>query len=122
MSAATKIATPPRSRCLAFGDRDSFTNRTAARTVSNPNGRLIRKIGRQLRPNRSALTSSPPSTLPEKDDVPITVPNNPNAFARSVTGKVTCMIESTCGNSKAPAIPCSARAAIRNNGDGRQAA
>ena len=48
-----------------------------------------------------ALTRSPPRTLPENDDVPITVPNNPNALALSLCGKVTCMIASTCGNSSA---------------------
>ena len=75
-------------------------------------------MGRQLKPKMFALTRSPPRTLPENDDVPITVPNNPNALALSFCGNVTCMIASTCGNNSAPEMPCNARAAIRNMGDG----
>ena len=104
---------PPRLRRSRF-----FHEFRRGGTVRMPIGRLIRKIGLQLRPKMFALTSSPPSTFPENDDVPITVPNNPNALARSCGGKVTCIIDSTCGKSSAPATPCSARAAIRNTGDG----
>ena len=102
----------------AFGERDSLTNFAAAITVMIPTGRLMRKIGLQLRPKTFALTSSPPSTFPEKEDVPITVPNKPNAFALSFCGKVTCMIASTCGNNSDAEMPWSTRAAMRKTGEG----
>ena len=78
----------------------------------------MRKIGRQLQWKMFACTRSPPKTLPEKDDVPITVPNSPKAFALSCGGNVTCMIDSTWGNNSAPATPCTARARIRNGAVG----
>ncbi len=98
-------ATPPRSRRRAVGERDSRTVRLAASRAITPIGRLIRKMGRQPNPKTLALTSKPPSTFPEKDAVPTTMPKKPNALARSFTGKVTWINESTCGNNIAAMLP-----------------
>ena len=100
----------PRSACV------SRISARAATSVPIPTGTLIRKIGRQLIPNRSASTSAPPSSGPPTVAIPIEAPKMPNALGRSSGGNAAVIVDSTCGTISAAIAPCSTRAPINISG------
>ena len=98
--------TPTGSSLGGLGDRDSRTSTAEATTAMIPTGTLIRKIGRQPRPNRLCWMSSPPMSGPLMVPRPAVTPNPASALIRSAGGKITWMTASTCGTMIAPMAPC----------------
>ena len=74
-------------------------------------GRLIQKIARQ----ESASISAPPPAGPITVAIPVQAVQVPTALPRASPSKVAATIASEPGTSSAPAIPCRARAPIRNS-------
>ena len=81
-----------------------------------PTGRLIRKIGRQPRPNRSHSVSSAPSSGPDTAPRPTIAPKSPNTLPRSCAGKVAWTIDRTCGTIIAAMAPWRMREATSISG------
>ncbi|PPK63713.1 hypothetical protein CLV40_12548 [Actinokineospora auranticolor] len=96
-----RLASSSRGRTLA-----AMTSPTTPRTM------LIRKIGRQDRPNRSALMRKPAKTGPPTLESARTGPNNPNALANMSRSNALVMTATPCGMSSAPNAPCATRAAM----------
>ena len=85
-----------------------FTSGISARPASTqamPIGLLMRKIGRQSRPQRLAWMSRPPVTGPATEARPAVRPKSEKATARSLGGNMICASASTCGIMTAPATP-----------------
>lgn len=97
------------SRRSAFGAFDSVMNLRPRSRPAMPTGRLMRKIGRHSRPAMFHCVSSAPSSGPETAPRPMIAPNMPKTLPRSCAGKVTWMIDSTCGTIIAAAAPWSRR-------------
>jgi len=107
--AGIPVIQPSRGR---LGARDSGTSAAAAAMAMIPTGTLIRKIGRQSRPNRLCWMSSPPSSGPLTVPRPAVTPKPASALIRSRGGKMTWMTDSTCGTMIAPIAPCATRQAM----------
>ena len=95
----------------ASGSRLSSTECRVSATVTAISGRLTQKIARQ----ESASTSAPPPAGPSTVAIPVQAVQVPTALPRAAPSKVAATIASEPGTSSAPAIPCRARAAIRNS-------
>jgi hypothetical protein len=78
---------------------------------------LTQKIARHDR----ASTSAPPPAGPTTVAIPVHAVQVPTALPRAGPSKVDATIASEPGTSSAPAMPCSARAAIRNTSLGASA-
>ncbi len=95
----------------ASGSRLSCTACRVSATVAAISGRLTQKIARQeVSPIRA-----PPPAGPITVAIPVQAVQVPTALPRSAPSKVAATIASEPGTSSAPAIPCRARAAIRNS-------
>ena len=79
-------------------------------TVTAISGMLTQKIARQ----ESASTRAPPPAGPSTVAIPVQAVQVPTACPRAGPSKVAATIASEPGTSRAPAIPCRARAATRN--------
>ena len=66
--------------------RVSGSQRSASTTAISPIGTFTRKIGRHVQWNRFASSSTPPSTCPATEPMPIVAPNQAIARGRSCTG------------------------------------
>ncbi len=96
-----------------MGERDSGTRRKPNTVVTTAIGTFTRKIGRQLRPTMLADTRIPPSAWPLTWPMAMVMPKMPRAMRRSRGGKLTRMIDSTCGTISAAAAPWKSRATTR---------
>ena len=106
---AVASTTPPASRRVAFGARDSVMSRVAAMSAAIPIGRFTRKIHRHEPPVMSSRMINPPASGPVMVAIPITAPTKPKTRARSWGGKVTWITERTCGYIIAAIAPWSTR-------------
>ncbi len=95
----------------ASGSRLSSTECRVSATVAAISGRLTQKIARQ----ESARPAPRPRPVRATVAIPVQAVQVPTALPRSAPSKVAATIASEPGTSSAPAIPCRARAAIRNS-------
>jgi hypothetical protein len=70
-----------------------------------PNGTLTRKAGRQVSPNRSALTRRPPTTRPATEPSDSTAPYADKALARAAPLNRIWMRLMICGTMTAAPAP-----------------
>src|SRR4051794_22360138 len=102
----------------ASGSRLSSTACRVSQTVAAISGRLIQKIARQeVSPIRA-----PPPAGPITVAIPVQAVQVPTALPRAAPSKVAATIANDPGTSNAPAIPCKARAAIKNSTVGAELA
>ena len=117
-SPAAESSTPGTSMPgKASGSLDSSIVRSASVTVAAISGMLTQKIARQ----EISPTSAPPPAGPKTVAIPVQAVQVPTACPRASPSKVAATIASDPGTSSAPAIPCSARAPIRNSSLGASA-
>ena len=102
----------------ASGSRLSSTACRVSATVAAISGRLTQKIARQ----EMSPISAPPPAGPSTVAIPVQAVQVPTALPRASPSKVAATIASEPGTSSAPAIPCRARAPIRNSTVGRDRA
>jgi len=93
------------------GAVDSGSRRSALVKATTPIGTLTKKMARHGSVNRSAWISKPPVTGPRMVPSPSVAPKALKALPRSAGGKRTWITESTCGNIRPLAIPCTTRLA-----------
>ncbi len=98
----------------ASGSRLSATAARVSQRLKITSGRLTAKIARQ----EIESTISPPPAGPITVAIPVHAVQMPTALPRSSPSKVAATIASEPGTRSAPAIPCSARKAIRNTSEG----
>ena len=84
---------------------------------SRPSGRLTKKIALHSVPNRSPLTSAPPTIGPNTAARPMTGPQMPNALGSSSVEKTSLITPRPWGIISAPKAPCTRRNAISIPGE-----
>ena len=89
------------------------TRRGTATASTIPIGTLMANTGRQPAPNRSAFTTTPPSTRPATAPAESAAAYADSARARTGPVKVSWMMLKTCGTSTAAPAPWTSRKAIR---------
>ncbi|VGP08293.1 hypothetical protein SB00610_00914 [Klebsiella quasipneumoniae subsp. similipneumoniae] len=112
----TASRVPSVSIPLASGRRTAGSASQARATAITITGTLIKKIGRQLRPNRLLSMMIPPSTGPR---IPAAPPSRPKILItrkRSCGRYRTCIRERICGPIIAPLAPCAIRIATSISG------
>lgn len=105
---APSTAPTTSSPWAACSSQVSGTSRTARTTTTTASGTLIRKTHR----HDAASTSQPPSNGPAAPAIPVRPDQAPIARARSARTNTACSVARLAGVSRAPPMPCSARAAI----------